>query len=96
MAVQKMLLSVCRGAFLEAILFLSLLPVQPSPMLRNIVAYTQAPGDSMLRLVGHFFPLGPTTVPIVFTVVFLVQTVFLGLPIWILLKLIRNGSARSA
>lgn len=95
MAAQKVLLSICCGAMLEAILFLCLLPVEPIPILRSIVGYTQAPGDSILRLVAHFFVIDSATLPIVFTVVFLAQTLCLALPIWILLRLIRDDSARA-
>jgi hypothetical protein len=52
MAVQKLLLSICCGAILEAILFVCVLPTQPITVLQNIAAYTQAPGESMLRLVA--------------------------------------------
>jgi hypothetical protein len=94
MAVQKLLLSICCGAILEAILFVCVLPAQPITILRSIAAYTQAPGDSMLRLVAHFFPLGPAAVPLVFTTIFLAQTALFALPVWILLRLIPEDSTR--
>jgi hypothetical protein len=94
MAVQKLLLSICCGAILEAILFVCVLPTQPITVLQNIAAYTQAPGESMLRLVAHFFQLGPAAVPLIFTIIFLAQTALFALPIWILLRLIPEDSTR--
>ena len=95
-AVQRILLSVCCGAFLEAaILFVSVLPTRPITVLRNVVAYTQTPSDSILRLVAHFVPLGSANVPLVCTIVFLAQTALFALPIWILLRLIPEDWPRS-
>jgi hypothetical protein len=96
MAMQRVLLSVCCGAFLEAaILFVSVLPTQPITVLRNVLAYTQSPSDSILRLVAHFVPLSSANVPLIFTATFLAQTALFTLPIWILLRLIPEDSPRS-
>jgi hypothetical protein len=95
MATQRALLSICCGAVLEAILLLCVLPTQPATVLRSIAAYTQAPGELILRLAAHFFWLGAADVPVIFTIIFLVQTVLFALPIWGLLRLIPDDSARS-
>jgi hypothetical protein len=96
MAMQRVLLSACCGAFLEAaILFVSVLPTQPITVLRNVVAYTQTPSDTILRLVAHFVPLGSANVPLICSIIFLAQTALFALPIWILLRLIPEDLPRS-
>jgi hypothetical protein len=97
MAVEKLLLSICCGAILEVILFMCALPTQPITVLQSIAANTQVPGESILRLVAHFFPLGPAAVPLVFTTIFLAQTALFALPIFTGIQfMLRDREANTA
>jgi hypothetical protein len=99
MAVQRVLLSICLAAIVEAILVVCLLATDwagPITVLRPIVAYTQAPSDLVLRLAAHYFLLSPAAVPLIFAIAFLAQTALFALPIWRLLRRIPGGWPRSA
>jgi hypothetical protein len=57
-------------------------------MWRTLVAYTQAPSEGVLKLVSHFIvpPVVPPTTVVLFTTLFLLQTLVFALPVWMLMK----------
>jgi hypothetical protein len=65
---------------------------QPTTIWPTVVGYTQAPSEALLRLIDRFTATSvkPTDVTVMFTIIFLVQTIVFSLPVWMLISGFRN------
>jgi hypothetical protein len=88
---QRVLLSLCCGAVLEVVallIFLKQSLIESRSIVRTLVEWTQAPSWEVSKLVYHFIvpPVPLATVIAVLTVLFLMQTAILALPVWLLMR----------